>query len=152
MQRTQIEFHQNFLVMKNFTIILINPMTKILQNATTTESPLSNKFDINSSSFGVGYEGRDQNRSGTGHRGTSDHGMVSSNSIANKTNPFLKKSLTRNQPNHDPGVNSDDDDDFEGELGEDDMFRQKIFTVTYFQSSIDLSKLVQTCPNLSENV
>merc|ERR1712051_349291 len=92
-------------------------------NATTTESPLSNKFDINSSSFGVGYEGRDQNRSGTGHRGTSDHGMIPSNSIANKTNPFLKKSLTRNQPNHDPGVNSDDDDDFEGELGEDDMFR-----------------------------
>ena len=40
-----------------------------------------------------------------------------------KTNPFLKKSLTRNQPNHDPGVNSDDEDDFEGELGEDDMFR-----------------------------
>ena len=52
--------------------------------------------------------------------------MVSSNSIANKTNPFLKKSLTRNQPNHDPGVNSDDDDDFEGELGEDDMFRYEI--------------------------
>jgi len=87
-------------------------------NATTTESPLPDKFDINSSSFGVGYEGRDQNRSGTGHR-TSDQGMVSSN----KTNPFLKKSLTRNQPNHDPGVNSDDEDDFEGELGEDDMFR-----------------------------
>ena len=79
---------------------------------------MPDKFDINSSSFGVGYEGRDQNRSGTGHR-TSDHGMVSSN----KTNPFLKKSLTRNQPNHDPGVNSDDEDDFEGELGEDDMFR-----------------------------
>jgi len=78
------------------------------QNATNTteRSPLPNKFDINSASFGVGYE-RD-NRT-----------MISTP----KTNPFLKKSLTRNQPNHDPGVNSDDEDDFEGELGEDDMFR-----------------------------
>ena len=74
---------------------------------TTERSPLPNKFDINSTSFGVGYE-RDNRTS-----------MVSTP----KTNPFLKKSLTRNQPNHDPGVNSDDEDDFEGELGEDDMFR-----------------------------
>ena len=70
--------------------------------ANTGGSPLPNKFDINSTSFGVG----------TGHQVSTP-----------KTNPFLKKSLTRNQPNHDPGVNSDDEDDFEGELGEDDMFR-----------------------------
>ena len=61
---------------------------------------MPNKFDINSSGFG-----KDLNNS-------------------SKPNPFLKKSLTRNQPNRDPGVNSDDeDDDFDGELGEDDMFR-----------------------------
>ena len=84
-------------------------------DANTTESPLPNKFDINSTSFGVGYE-RDT-RAGHGNH------MVSTP----KTNPFLKKSLTRNQPNHDPGVNSDDEDDFEGELGEDDMFRLVLF-------------------------
>lgn len=63
-------------------------------------SPLPNKFDINSSNFV----------------------STPKNSTAN---PFLKKSLTRNQPNRDPGVNSDEeDDDFDsGELGEDDMFR-----------------------------
>ena len=38
-------------------------------------------------------------------------------------NPFLKKSLRNSGPNRDPGVNSDDEDDFEGELGDDDMFR-----------------------------
>jgi len=39
-------------------------------------------------------------------------------------NPFLKKSLRNSGgPNRDPGVNSDDEDDFEGDLGDDDMFR-----------------------------
>ena len=66
------------------------------QNSTAPvpeSSPLPNKFDINSSSF------------------------------TPKTS-YLKKSFARNQPNRDPGVNSDEeDDDFDGELGEDDMFR-----------------------------
>lgn len=65
-------------------------------------SPLPNKFDINSTNFV----------------------STPKNSSASSTNPFLKKSLTRNQPNRDPGVNSDEeDDDFDGDLGEDDMFR-----------------------------
>ena len=39
-------------------------------------------------------------------------------------NPFLKKSLRNSGgPNRDPGVNSDDEDDFDGDLGDDDMFR-----------------------------
>merc|ERR1711953_1174237 len=37
---------------------------------------------------------------------------------------FLKKSLRNSGgPNQDPGVNSDDEDDFDGDLGDDDMFR-----------------------------
>lgn len=69
----------------------------------STGSPLPNKFDINSTSFGANTTPK------------SSHNI----------NPFLKKSLTRNHgPNRDPGVNSEDeDDDFDRELGEDDMFR-----------------------------
>ena len=62
-------------------------------------SPLPNKFDLNST--------------------------TTTPKSSHTINPFLKKSLTRNHgPNRDPGVNSEDeDDDFDRELGEDDMFR-----------------------------
>ena len=59
--------------------------------------------------------------------------MNSTSLSKSSTNPYLKKSLTAfgsksSGPNHDPGVNSDDDDDEElGDLEntrmeEDDMF------------------------------
>jgi hypothetical protein len=65
-------------------------------------SPLPNKFDINSSS---------------------PAGTVGLSTPKSSTNPFLKRSLTKNLPNRDPGVNSEDEDEFDGDLGEDDMFR-----------------------------
>ena len=58
--------------------------------------------------------------------------MNSSSLSKSSTNPYLKKSLTSFNkspgPNHDPGVNSDDDDDDVDDLEnsrmeEDDMFR-----------------------------
>ena len=50
-----------------------------------------------------------------------NHAVATPKSSAN---PFLKKSLRNSGgPNRDPGVNSDDEDDFEGDLGDDDMFR-----------------------------
>ena len=79
--------------------------THFRDQTTNNAAALPNKFDMNSTSLSK-----------------------------SSTNPYLKKSLTAfgsksSGPNHDPGVNSDDDDDEElGDLEntrmeEDDMFR-----------------------------
>ena len=77
-----------------------NKARKTLSSQHREQNPspaLPDKFDINSSS--AGFQAK------------------------SSANPFLKKSLRNSGPNRDPGVNSDDEDDFEGDLGDDDMFR-----------------------------
>ena len=86
-------------------ILIFFCKTHFRDQTTNNAAALPNKFDMNSTSLSK-----------------------------SSTNPYLKKSLTAfgsksSGPNHDPGVNSDDDDDEElGDLEntrmeEDDMFR-----------------------------
>ena len=100
----RIEFFLN-LVLTGFLFLIFFCKTHFRDQTTNNAAALPNKFDMNSTSLSK-----------------------------SSTNPYLKKSLTAfgsksSGPNHDPGVNSDDDDDEElGDLEntrmeEDDMFR-----------------------------
>ena len=105
--RIEIFFKCLYRYISTHKIFIFNFFCKTLFRDQTTNNAaaLPNKFDMNSTSLSK-----------------------------SSTNPYLKKSLTAfgsksSGPNHDPGVNSDDDDDEElGDLEntrmeEDDMFR-----------------------------
>jgi len=86
--------------------------------------------------------------------------MNSTSLSKSSTNPYLKKSLTAfgsksSGPNHDPGVNSDDDDDEElGDLEntrmeEDDMFRFDALSHRSSGNSINVSENMGVVSNTS---